>query len=120
MDNFVKSAQGCVGGAVNGTTAAAKTSGGAIKGGLATTKAVANKAKELGQGALQQTMKSLGAAAAFQSVFGENIDKSDSGLTTAFNKVDVDSSGKISVKEMTAYIASVYGGYAACTAPTTA
>merc|ERR1712194_213067 len=65
---------------------------------------------ELGQAGLNQTLKTLGAATAFQSIFGENIDKSDAGLTAAFNTVDVDSSGKISVKEMTAYIAMVYGG----------
>ena len=106
---------------VDVTKSTTSTTAGAVKGGLVATadqtKAVANKAKELGQAGLNQTLKTLGAATAFQSIFGENIDKSDAGLTAAFNTVDVDSSGKISVKEMTAYIASVYGGYVARTAP---
>ena len=125
MAAIMESVKSCVGGATKATIDVTKTTAstttGAVKGGLVatadTTKAVANKAKELGQAGLNQTLKTLGAATAFQSIFGENIDKSDAGLTAAFNTVDVDSSGKISVKEMTAYIASVYGGYAARTAP---
>ena len=125
MANIMESVKSCVGGATKATIDVTKSTttstAGAVKGGLVatadTTKAVANKAKELGQAGLNQTLKTLGAATAFQSIFGENIDKSDAGLTAAFNTVDVDSSGKISVKEMTAYIAMVYGGYAARTAP---
>ena len=37
-------------------------------------------------------------------------DKSDEGLAKAFEKVDADSSGKLSAAEMSAHIASVYGG----------
>ena len=125
MANIMDSVKSCVGNATKATVDVTKsttsTTAGAVKGGLVatadTTKAVANKAKELGQAGLNQTLKTLGAATAFQSIFGENIDKSDAGLTAAFNTVDVDSSGKISVKEMTAYIASVYGGYVARMAP---
>lgn len=121
MANIIESVKNCVGGATKATVDVTKSTTsattGAVKSGLVATadqtKAVANKAKELGQAGLNQTLKTLGATAAFQSVFGENIDKSDAGLTKAFNTVDVDSSGKISVKEMTAYIAQVYGGYAA-------
>ena len=51
----------------------------------------------------------VGGAAAFQSVFGANIDKSDHGLEKAFKGVDTDSSGKISAKEMNAHITKVYG-----------
>ena len=124
MANIIESVKNCVGGATKATVDVTKSTTsattGAVKTGVAATvdqtKAVANKAKELGQAGLNQTLKTLGATAAFQSVFGENIDKSDAGLTKAFNTVDVDSSGKISVKEMTAYIAQVYGGYAARTA----
>jgi len=43
---------------------------------------------------------------------GEKIDTSDDGLETAFKSLDSDSSGKISMQEMTAYIASVYTVYA--------
>ena len=63
----------------------------------------------MGAGALKATFSLLGVTAAFQSVFGENVDKSDEGLARAFGSVDVDGSGKISADEMKAYIASVYG-----------
>ena len=36
----------------------------------------------------------------------------DEGLKKAFEGVDADSSGQISAKEMSDYIAKVYGGYA--------
>merc|ERR1712204_132377 len=51
------------------------------------------------------------AEAAFQQVFASSlVDKSDEGLAAAFAKVDADSSGNISATEMSAHIASVYGG----------
>ena len=101
--------------------AVAKKSGGAIKEGIdgtvEGTKAAANKVGDVGKGALEATLKALGGAAAFQQVFASTIDKSDAGLTKAFEKVDADSSGCISANEMSAYIASVYGGYAVTTCP---
>jgi len=59
---------------------------------------------------MEATLKALSGAAQFQAVFSSNIDKSDAGLKKAFEGVDADSSGQISAKEMSAYIASVYGG----------
>ena len=89
---------------------------GAIKGGIDGTvdgaKGAVNKVGDVGKGALEATLKTLGGQAAFQQVFASTIDKSDAGLTKAFEKVDADSSGHISAKEMSSHIASVYGGYA--------
>ena len=70
----------------------------------------AKKVGDVGKGALEATLKTLGGKAAFQQVFASAIDKSDEGLAKAFKKVDVDSSGNISAAEMSAHIASVYGG----------
>merc|ERR1711935_289515 len=65
---------------------------------------------DVGKGALEATLKALGGKALFEQVFASTVDKSDEGLTKAFETVDVDSSGNISAKEMSAHIASVYGG----------
>ena len=95
-----------VGGAVGGATDLAKKGGGAALDGA---KGAATKVGDVSKGALEATLKTLGGAAAFQSVFGANIDKSDAGLEKAFKGVDADSSGKISAKEMNAHITKVYG-----------
>jgi len=60
-------------------------------------------------GAITSAFDALGVNAAFQSVFGADIDKSDEGLEASFGKVDADGSGKISADEMKAYISKVYG-----------
>jgi len=44
----------------------------------------------------------------FQAVFGEDIDKSDSGLESEFDKMDKNGSGKIDASEMKAYLNRVY------------
>jgi Ca2+-binding EF-hand superfamily protein len=49
-----------------------------------------------------------GVGAGFLAVFGEGIDKTDSGLEAAFAKMDSDKNGKIDAAEMKAYILSVY------------
>ena len=49
-----------------------------------------------------------GVGAGFLAVFGEGIDKTDTGLEAAFAKVDTDKNGKIDAAEMKAYILSVY------------
>ena len=49
-----------------------------------------------------------GVGAGFQAVFGEGIDKTDTGLEAAFAKMDTDKNGKIDAAEMKAYILSVY------------
>ena len=62
--------------------------------------------------------KKRGGGAAFRSVISAKIDgssalrfdKSDAALTETFAHLDADSSGTISVQEMSAHIASVYGG----------
>ena len=95
-----------VGGAVGGAADLAKKGGGAALDGA---KGAASKVGDVSKGALEATLKTLGGAAAFQSVFGANIDKSDHGLEKAFKGVDTDSSGKISAKEMNAHITKVYG-----------
>jgi len=82
-----------------------------LMGGLQGAKDGFNKVGDVGKGALEATLKALGGKALFEQVFASTIDKSDEGLTKAFEKVDVDSSGNISAKEMSAHIASVYGGY---------
>ena len=76
------------------------------------TKAAASKVGDVSKGAVEATLKALSGAAQFQAVFSSTIDKTDEGLKKAFNGVDADSSGNISAKEMSEYIASVYGGYA--------
>ena len=63
----------------------------------------------LSAGAINATFEALGVNAAFQSVFGADIDKSDEGLAKAFASVDADGSGKISADEMKGYITKVYG-----------
>jgi Ca2+-binding EF-hand superfamily protein len=95
-----------VGGAVGGATDLAKKGGGAALDGA---KGAATKVGDVSKGALEATLKTLGGAAAFQSVFSANVDKSDAGLEKAFKGVDADSSGKISAKEMNAHITKVYG-----------
>jgi len=57
---------------------------------------------------LEKTFELLGLAAGFQSVFGEDIDKSDAGLEAAFAKVDEGKRGKINATQMKAYLLSVY------------
>ena len=94
-----------VGGAVGGAADLAKKGGGAALDGA---KGAASKVGDVSKGALEATLKTLGGAAAFQSVFGANIDKSDHGLEKAFKGVDTDSSGKISTKEMNAHITKKY------------
>ena len=64
------------------------------------------------QTALLLLRRALTHTAQFQAVFSPTIDKSDEGLKKAFDGVDADSSGQISAKEMSDYIAKVYGGYA--------
>ena len=81
----------------------------ALRAALDGAKGAASKVGDVSKGALEATLKTLGGAAAFQSVFGANIDKSDHGLEKAFKGVDTDSSGKISAKEMNAHITKVYG-----------
>merc|ERR1719352_1713104 len=93
-------------GGVGGTMDLAKKGGGAAMDGA---KGAANKVGDVGKGALEATLKTLGGAAAFQSVFGADIDKSDAGLEKAFKAVDKDSSGNISAKEMNEHIVKVYG-----------
>eukprot|EP00964_Phaeocystis_antarctica_P143711 scaffold109315_cov53-Phaeocystis_antarctica.AAC.1 len=66
----------------------------------------AKKVGDVGKGALEATLKTLGGKAAFQQVFASTVDKSDEGLAKAFKKVDVDSSGNISAAEMSAHIAA--------------
>ena len=94
-------------GGINGTVEGAKKGTGAAMEGA---KDAATKAGDVGKGALEATLKTLGGKAAFQQVFASAIDKSDEGLAKAFKKVDADSSGNISAAEMSAHIASVYGG----------
>jgi len=65
--------------------------------------------RDVGKGALEATLKTLGGKAAFQQVFASTIDKSDAGLEKAFKQVDTDANGQISVAEMRVHIASVYG-----------
>ena len=90
--------------------------GGGLKSGMdasaQATKDAAGKVSEGGKAAMEATLKALGGAAQFQAVFSNNVDKSPEGLKKAFESVDADSSGHISAKEMSEYIASVYGGYA--------
>ena len=69
----------------------------------------AKRVGDVGKGALEATLKTLGGKAAFQQVFASTIDKSDAGLERAFKQVDTDASGQISAAEMSAHIASVYG-----------
>ena len=69
----------------------------------------AKRVGDVGKGALEATLKTLGGKAAFQQVFASTIDKSDAGLEKAFKQVDTDASGQISAAEMSAHIASVYG-----------
>ena len=57
---------------------------------------------------LEKTFELLGLTAGFQSVFGEDIDKSDAGLEAAFAKVDTGRRGKINATQMKAYLLSVY------------
>ena len=64
--------------------------------------------KLIGRG-LEVTKELFGVAAAFQSVFGADIDRSDLGLEAAFKEVDTDYSGKISAEEMRSYISKLYG-----------
>ena len=94
-------------GGINGTVEGAKKGTGAAMEGA---KDAATKVGDVGKGALEATLKTLGGKAAFQQVFASAIDKSDEGLAKAFEKVDADSSGNISAAEMSAHIASVYGG----------
>ena len=68
-----------------------------------------NAVVELSTSAIESTFELLGVNAAFQSVFGADLDKSDEGLEKAFKSVDADGSGKISSEEMRAYIVKVYG-----------
>ena len=101
--------KGGIGGATNlvgGAADLAKKGGGAALDGA---KGAASKVGDVSKGALEATQKSLGGAAAFQLVFGGNIDKSVNGLEKAFKGVDTDSSGKISAKEVKAHITKVYG-----------
>jgi hypothetical protein len=49
-----------------------------------------------------------GEASIWQELFGEDIDKSDTGLEAAFAKVDLDRSGKMDAAEVKAYILAVY------------
>ena len=105
---------GGIKGGIDGTVGLAKKG---IDGTVDGAKGAVNKVGDVGKGALEATLKTLGGQAAFQQVFASTIDKSDAGLTKAFEKVDADSSGCISANEMSAYIASVYGGYAVTTCP---
>jgi hypothetical protein len=57
---------------------------------------------------LEKTFELLGLTAGFQSVFGEDIDKSDAGLEAAFAMVDEGKRGKINATQMKAYLLSVY------------
>ena len=100
---------GGIKGGIDGTVGLAKKG---IDGTVDGAKGAVNKVGDVGKGALEATLKTLGGQAAFQQVFASTIDKSDAGLTKAFEKVDADSSGHISAKEMSSHIASVYGGYA--------
>ena len=94
-------------GGITGTVEGAKKGTDAAMEGA---KEAATKAGDVGKGALEATLKTLGGKAAFQQVFASTVDKSDEGLAKAFKKVDVDSSGNISAAEMSAHIAAVYGG----------
>merc|ERR1711935_914148 len=95
---------GGIGNVAGGGADLLKKGGGAAFDGA---KGAANKVGDVSKGALEATLKTLGGAAAFQSVFGANIDKTDEGLEKAFTGVDVDSSGKISAKEMNEHITRV-------------
>ena len=103
-------------GAVGKVGEGAAAVGGGIKSGVDAgmegTKAAASKVGEGGKAAIEATLKALSGAAQFQAVFSSTIDKSDEGLKKAFEGVDADSSGQISAKDMSDYIAKVYGGYA--------
>ena len=92
-------------GAVGKVGEGAAAVGGGIKSGVDAgmegTKAAASKVGEGGKAAIEATLKALSGAAQFQAVFSSTIDG-----------VDADSSGQISAKEMSDYIAKVYGGYA--------
>ena len=117
-----KPSGGLLGGITGGLGGGADLIKGGIGGGLNLAKkgvdgakGAATMAGDVSKGVLEATVKSLGGAAAFQSVFGANIDKSDAGLQKAFAGVDVDSSGKISAVEMNAHITKVYGR---CATPT--
>ena len=115
--NLVTDPIGSVGGAIEGTVsgvvdasvAVAEGSVGAVVGVANDTMAAGGAVVDLGAGELKATFSLLGVTAAFQAVFGANIDKSDEGLAKAFASVDADGSGKISSDEMKAYIVSVYG-----------
>lgn len=52
-------------------------------------------------GTITGAFRKLGVVSAFQSVFGEQVDKSDAGLEAAFGTVDADASGRISSDEST-------------------
>ena len=117
MAGILDSIKGGVTGAVGKVGEGANAVGGGLKSGLDAgvegSKAAAGKVGEGGKAAMEAaTLKALSGAAQFQAVFSSNIDKSDAGLKKAFEGVDADNSGQISAKEMSAYIASVYGGYA--------
>ena len=107
-------------GAVGKVGEGAAAVGGGIKSGVDAgmegTKAAASKVSEGSKAAFEALLKALSGAlthtAQFQAVFSPTIDKSDEGLKKAFEGVDADSSGQISAKEMSDYIAKVYGGYA--------
>ena len=107
---------GLVGGLKSGIGGGADLIKGGIGGGVDLAKKGVDGAKDgakrvgdVGKGALEATLKTLGGKAAFQQVFASTIDKSDAGLERAFKQVDTDASGQISAAEMSAHIASVYG-----------
>ena len=114
------SINGGVTGAVEKVGEGANAVGGGIKSGfdagMEGTKAAASKVGEGSKAAFEALLKAISGAvthsAQFQAVFSPTIDKSDEGLKKAFDGVDADSSGQISAKDMSDYIAKVYGGYA--------
>jgi len=103
---------GLVGGGVGAVTGGVTKIGGAAIGGVTKVGGAAvggvSKVGGAAMGGVTGTFGKLGAAAGFQSLFGE-VDKSDAGLEKAFKSVDVNGNGKITNAEMTTYIKKSFG-----------
>ena len=93
---------GLVGGGVGAVTGGVTKIGGAAIGGVTKVGGAAvggvSKVGGAAMGGVTGTFGKLGAAAGFQSLFGE-VDKSDAGLEKAFKSVDVNGNGKITNAE---------------------
>ena len=108
-EGTVSVAEAVAEGTVETVTAVAEGTADVVVGAATDVTEAANAVVELSTKAIESTFEALGVTAAFQQVFGADIDKSDEGLEKAFAKVDADGSGKISSDEMREHITSIYG-----------